>query len=107
MATPSHLQMLSTAEVEAIQSASHYIRATVDVKVPHAGILEQLVDVIVLECRSLEVDVADFRRITAGAHIKLYPCLDDHHASDGYYNAPIEVLRGRFRQLVAAGRRQH
>ncbi len=57
---------------------------------------EQLVDLLVLGNRSLEVDLPAFRRVTAGTPIKLYPCLDDHHASDGYEKPPIEVLRGVF-----------
>ena len=55
---------------------------------------ERLVDMLVLGDRSLEVDIAAFRRLTAGSHIKLYPSYDDHHSSDGYKTAPIEVLRG-------------
>ena len=57
---------------------------------------EQLVDLLVLGNRSFEVDLAAFRRITAGTDIKLYPCIDDHHASDGYEHPPIEVFRGVF-----------
>lgn len=49
---------------------------------------EQLVDIFVLGCRSFEVDVDAFRRITSGANIKLYPALDDHHSSDGYCCPP-------------------
>ena len=55
---------------------------------------EQLVDILALGCRSFEVDVAAFRRHTDGTHIRLFPSLDDHHASDGYQNPVIEVLRG-------------
>jgi len=55
---------------------------------------EKLVDIFVLGCRSSDVDIAAFRRITAGTGIKLYPCWDEHHSSDGYHEAPIEVYRG-------------
>ena len=55
---------------------------------------ERLVDIFVLGDRSTDVDLEAFRRITAGTGIKLYPCWSDHHASDGYQDAPIEVLRG-------------
>ena len=55
---------------------------------------ERLVDLFVLGVRTVDVDIAAFRRITAGTHIKLYPCHDDYHATDGYKYAPIEVLRG-------------
>jgi hypothetical protein len=64
---------------------------------------EQLVDIFVLGNRSLDVDIAAFRRATAGTRIKLIPCLDDHHASDGYLNPPIEVFRGIFANWRAQG----
>jgi hypothetical protein len=54
-----------------------------------------LVDVLTLGSRSIDVDLADFRRI-AGRNVKLQPCFDDHHTTDGYRYAPIEVLRGVF-----------
>ena len=57
---------------------------------------EGLVDIFVMGCRSFDVDIPAFRRITADTNIKLYPCIDDHHASDGYQSPPIEVLRGVF-----------
>ncbi len=55
-----------------------------------------LVDLIVMGCRSFDVDVAAFRRITSGTPIKLYAAIDDHHSSDGYMWPPIEVYRGVF-----------
>jgi hypothetical protein len=61
-----------------------------------AWVRERLVDILALGSRSFEVDIESFRRITEGTHIKLYPCLDDHHATDGYQWPPIEVLRGVF-----------
>lgn len=57
---------------------------------------ENLIDIFTLGSRSLEVDFAAFRRITAGRDIKLQACFDDHHASDGYRYPPIELLRGVF-----------
>lgn len=57
---------------------------------------ENLVDIFTLGSRSMEVDIAAFRRLTSGRHIKLQPCFDDHHTTDGYRYAPIEVLRGVF-----------
>lgn len=57
---------------------------------------ESLVDILTLGSRSLDVDVAAFRSITAGRSIKLQPCFDDHHTTDGYRYPPIEVLRGVF-----------
>ena len=57
---------------------------------------ENLVDIFTLGSRSMDVDVAAFRRVTAGHNIKLQPCFDDHHTTDGYRFPPIEVLRGVF-----------
>ena len=68
---------------------------------------EELLDIFVMGCRSFDVDIAAFRRITAGTNIKLYPCIDDHHASDGYQWPPIEVMRGVAAELVSARRRWH
>lgn len=55
---------------------------------------QNLVDI--LGSRSTDVDLKAFRRITAGRNIKLQPCLDDHHATDGYRFPPIEFFRGVF-----------
>ncbi len=55
---------------------------------------EELVDIFTLGCRSFDVDIAAFRRITERTQIKLYPVLDDHHSTDGYRFPPIEVFRG-------------
>lgn len=55
-----------------------------------------LVDIFSLGSRTMDVDIAAFRRITAGRNIKLQPCFDDHHTTDGYRYAPIEYLRGIF-----------
>ena len=63
---------------------------------------EELVDIFVMGVRNFDVDVAAFRRITAGTSIKLYPALDDHHSSDGYRFPPMEVFRG----VLANWRRQ-
>ncbi len=59
-------------------------------------VAENLIDIFTLGSRSMEVDLAAFRRITAGRNIKLQPCFDDHHTTDGYRYAPIELLRGVF-----------
>lgn len=55
---------------------------------------ENLVDMLVLGNRSSDVDIAAFRKITASTPIKLFPSWDDHHSSDGYTHASIEVYRG-------------
>ena len=61
---------------------------------PETWAREELLDIFIMGCRSFDVDIAAFRRITEGTNIKLYPCIDDHHASDGYQWPPIEVMRG-------------
>ena len=55
---------------------------------------QQLVDMFSIGARSLSGDVAAFSRIREGTHVKLYPAIDDHHASDGYKNPGIKVFRG-------------
>jgi hypothetical protein len=57
---------------------------------------QNLVDIFSLGSRSIEVDIEGFRRIVGGRPIKLQPCLDDHHAPDGYRSPPIETFRGTF-----------
>ena len=61
---------------------------------PETWAREELLDIFVMGCRSFDVNIPAFRRITEGTNIKLYPCIDDHHASDGYQWPPIEVMRG-------------
>ena len=55
---------------------------------------EGLVDILILGCRTFDVDVRDFRRLTAGHPVKLYPCIDAHHSSDGYFHPSLPVQRG-------------
>ena len=55
---------------------------------------EQLIDIIAPGVRNFDVDVAAFRGLTLGTAIRIYPCVDDHHATDGYATPPIEVYRG-------------
>ncbi len=55
---------------------------------------ENLIDLIVMGTRSIDVDVAGFRAATKGTHIRLYPCIDDHHSTNGYHHPPIEFFRG-------------
>ena len=55
---------------------------------------ESLVDILTLGERSMDVDIAAFRGITAGRNIKLQPCMDTHHATAGYKWQPIEFFRG-------------
>ncbi len=46
---------------------------------------EGLVDVLILGTRTINVDVASFRKAMAGAHVKLMPSFDCYHATDGYH----------------------
>ena len=57
---------------------------------------QQLIDIFTIGTRSFDVDLAGYRQATTGTGIKLQPCLDDHHATDGYRYPPIEVFRGVF-----------
>lgn len=56
---------------------------------------QQLLDVLTLGSRSMDVDVEGMRAAVGNA-VQLQPCFDDHHATDGYRYAPIEFLRGVF-----------
>lgn len=55
---------------------------------------EDLVDLFTVGTRTMHVDLEGYRRITRGKAIKLCPCFDDHHTTDGYMHHPIEFLRG-------------
>ncbi|MBP1988791.1 hypothetical protein [Paenibacillus eucommiae] len=57
---------------------------------------QNLVDMFTLGSRTINVDIASFRKITEAKNIKLYPSHDDHHATDGYRYPPIEFFRGVF-----------
>lgn len=64
---------------------------------------EQLVDMFTIGVRTLDSDVFAFRRLTSGTHIKLYPAVDEHHASDGYKQPGIELFRGTAANWYAQG----
>ncbi len=56
---------------------------------------DNLVDIIIIGTRSIQVDMAGFRRIVEGSHVKLYPCIDQHHSPEGYHEMTrLEFLRG-------------
>lgn len=55
---------------------------------------ENLVDVLALGCKSYDIDLNAFKRLTQGTHIKLYPSLDDHHRASGYEEPTVEMYRG-------------
>lgn len=57
---------------------------------------QNLVDILTLGSRSVEVDISGYRKAVGDRNIKLQPCFDDHHTTDGYRNPPIEVFRGAF-----------
>lgn len=56
---------------------------------------QNLVDMIIIGTRSIQVDLAGFKQVVRGTHVKLYPCIDQHHSPDGYHAVPSpEFLRG-------------
>ncbi|MAE66083.1 MAG: hypothetical protein CMJ18_17570 [Phycisphaeraceae bacterium] len=57
---------------------------------------QSLVDSFTVGCRSIDVDLDFFRRITDGRDIKLQPTLETHHATAGYKFSSVEFLRGVF-----------
>ena len=57
-------------------------------------IAENLVDILVLGVRSLELKIEQFRHLVDTKPIQIFATLDDHHCSDGYSWPPIEVWRG-------------
>ena len=62
-----------------------------------------LVDILTLGCRTFEVEYLAFRKIAEGYPVKLYPCMDDVHATEGYASPPIEVWRGVVDNWMAQG----
>ena len=80
---------LLSAQIPADLVGCHYTGMEIE-----RWIDERLVDMLILGCRSFEADVEAFRRLTAGAGVKLYPCIDAHHASDGYVHPSLEIMRG-------------
>jgi hypothetical protein len=55
-----------------------------------------LVDILILGTRAMNVDIRAFRRMVDGKPIKLIPSFDGWHHTDGYRLQPIEYLRGVF-----------
>jgi len=55
---------------------------------------QNLVDIIIIGVRSTKVEIGDFRSITEGTYVKVYPCIDDIHSPGGYHHPPIEFFRG-------------
>ena len=65
---------------------------------------EALVDVLILGTRTINVDVASFRKAMAGAHVKLLPSFDCYHATDGYHgDQSLDLVRGVFGNYLHQG----
>jgi hypothetical protein len=62
-----------------------------------------LVDIIALGTRTMNVDVAGFRKVVGTKNIKLMPSFDGTHATDAYWIQPIELLRGVYGNWWAQG----
>lgn len=59
-----------------------------------AWVALNLVDILVAGCRSFEIEYLAFHDLVEMSDVQVYPGMDDIHASDGYRNPPIEVVRG-------------
>ena len=65
---------------------------------------ESLVDVLILGTRTIQVDVASFRKAMAGAPVKLMPSFDCFHATDGYHgDQSLDLVRGVFGNYLYQG----
>jgi len=65
---------------------------------------EGLVDVLILGTRTINVDVASFRKAMGGAPVKLIPSFDCYHAADGYHvNQALDHLCGVFGNYLNQG----
>ena len=64
---------------------------------------DQLVDILVLGPRSYEHDYRGFLDLARDRNIKVYPCIDEIHSTDGYRNPPLEVFRGVFTNWAHQG----
>jgi hypothetical protein len=65
---------------------------------------EGLVDVLVLGTRTINVDVASFRKAMGGAHVKLMPSFDCFHATDGYHgDQSLDLVCGVFGNYLHQG----
>jgi hypothetical protein len=58
---------------------------------------EGLVDLLILGTRTINVDVASFRKAMAGGPVKLMPSFDCFHATDGYHgDQSLDLVCGVF-----------
>lgn len=63
-----------------------------------------LVDVLIIGTRTINVDVASFRKAVAGAPVKLLPSFDCWHATDGYHgDQSLDMLCGVFGNYLHQG----
>jgi len=62
------------------------------------------VDVLIIGTRTINVDVASFRKALAGAPVKLLPSFNCFHAADGYHgDQSLDLLRGVFGNYLHQG----
>ena len=64
---------------------------------------ENLVDFIIAGDRSLSTDLEGYKDLIKDKPIKVYPCFDAHHESDGYSHADMKVYRGVFSSWIKQG----
>lgn len=63
-----------------------------------------LVDVLIIGTRTINVDLASFRKAVAGAPVKLIPSFDCFHATDGYHgDQSLDLLCGVFGNYLHQG----
>ncbi|MBS0264618.1 MAG: hypothetical protein JSS02_21970 [Planctomycetes bacterium] len=83
--------LLLAAHLQESVAGSHYDGMDVE-----TWARENLLDIIGMGGRSLDVDIAAYRKAIGNRHIKLMPSLDDFHTTDGYYHEGIEFWRGLY-----------
>lgn len=59
-----------------------------------AWLKHRLVDLVIVGCRTFDLDITEFRCLEGSEHVKFYPCHDNHHSSDAYKHTPLPMLRG-------------
>lgn len=65
---------------------------------------EGLVDVLILGTRTINVDVASFRKAMVGLPVKIIPSFDCFHATDGYHgDQSLDLLCGVFGNYLHQG----
>jgi hypothetical protein len=65
---------------------------------------QELVDVLIIGTRTINVDVVSFRKAVAGAPVKLLPSFDCFHATDGYHgDQSLDLLSGVFGNYLHQG----